>query len=249
MKLGRNSPYSREEKPRVYLDNYLLDTVTVPHVVDRASKVGSWPMYLNDQLGDCTCAAVGHALQAWTAYASNEVDLSDNEVLGLYEAVGGYVPGDPSTDNGAVIQDVLQYWHDNGVAGHKISAFAELKNFYSMMNLKKALYLFGTVYFGINLPVSAMDQFNQGLPWYYVAGSSIDGGHAVVLQKQEAVGMENGIFNVVTWGQLQPMTVEFMLHYVEEAWVMITPDWLEANGKTVTGLSLAQLMADFNSLA
>lgn len=250
--LGRTAPHPRDTHPRVMLDSHLVsksNTVTTPALVDVASKVNSWPMYLNDQLGDCTCAAVGHILQAWTAYASTEVTVTDNDVEKLYEQFG-YVPGDPSTDNGANMQDVLTYWHKYGIpgSGHKITAFAELGNFYDVWNLKQALYLFGTVYLGINCPASAQQQFQDELPWSYVPGSQIEGGHAICLQKVEPVGSEEGVFNVVTWGALQPTTINFLRHYVEEAWVALTPDWIAANGDNPFGFSYADLQADFDAL-
>jgi hypothetical protein len=245
--MGRTAPHPRHTHPRLALDPY-LSSVRVPVTVDRASKVANWPMYLNDQLGDCTCAAVGHILQGWTAYASTEVDVTDNTVLSLYEAVGGYVPGDQSTDQGANMQDVLSYWQKNGVAGHKISAFAELENFYDVANLKKAAYLFGTVYLGINCPDSAQQQFEEGQPWDYVPGAQIEGGHAICLQKILRSGSQKGIFEIVTWGALQPATISFLHHYVEEAWVALTPDWIAANGDDVDGFSYAQLQSDFNAI-
>lgn len=247
---GRTPPHPRETHPRVALDPYLAGLPVPPSTVDVASKVPSWPMYLNDTLGDCTCAAVGHILQAWTAYASTEVEVSNNTVEKLYEVVGGYVPGDPSTDQGANMQDVLQYWQQTGLpgSGHKISAFAEIQNYTDVWTLKQALYLFGTVYLGINCPDSAMSQFDSGQPWSYVPGSQIDGGHAICLQKVLPVGSREGVFEIVTWGALQPTTIGFLEHYVEEAWVAMTPDWIAANGDSPEGFSYAQLQADFNSL-
>lgn len=248
-KLGRNAPYPKSLRPRVSLeDHFNLTGVTIPAVVDRASKVSEWPMYLNDQIGDCTAAGVGHAEQAISAYGQNkEVKFTDNTVLNLYEATGGYVPGDPSTDNGAVMQDVLHYWNTNGVAGHKIDAYAELEDFYHSMKLRTALYLFGTVYLGINFPASGMDQFNNGEAWTYVAGSPIEGGHCVVLQKMNQTGTPN-ILNVVTWGELQPMSIQFAQHYVEEAWVVIDKEWITASGVDIDGFSLDALIQDFHDM-
>lgn len=248
LKLGRLAPHPKATHPRVSLEDHLnFDKITVPSVVDRATKVPSWPMYLNDQLGDCTAAGVGHAIQALTAYGSTEFSVTDKDVLGLYEATGGYVPGDPSTDNGANMQDVLTYWQANGVAGHGIQAFAELDDFYHVANMRKALYLFGTVYLGINFPASAMDQFNANAAWTYQAGSPIEGGHCIVLQEMRASGTPN-ILDIVTWGQLHPMNISFMHHYVEEAWVVIDQDWMTANGTDVDGFNMQSLMDDFSDL-
>ena len=37
--------------------------------LDLTKRVPDWPMYANDRLGDCTCAAAGHMIEAWTAAA------------------------------------------------------------------------------------------------------------------------------------------------------------------------------------
>jgi hypothetical protein len=79
LKYGRLAPHPVSTHPRVYFENY-LDSAQLPQapsVVDVASKVSSWPMYYNDQLGDCTCAAAGHVIQALTAYSSSEVTLPE----------------------------------------------------------------------------------------------------------------------------------------------------------------------------
>jgi hypothetical protein len=215
-------------------------------VIDYAGKVGSWPMYLNDQLGDCTAACAGHEVMSWTAYGSQEAEVSDNDVLALYMATGGYVPGDPGTDNGAVIQDVLDYWRVKGIGGHKIVAFAELKS-WTEENLRQTLEIFGTVYLGINCPQSAIDQFNGDGAWTYVPGSPIAGGHAIPLQAWDESAPNPG--TVITWGKAQPVSMEFLSRYVEEAWVIITQDFIDSHGVTpVEGFNFQQLSEDLSLL-
>jgi hypothetical protein len=240
-KYGRKSRDFAKWAPT--LEHYLTaELPPAPLIVDRASKVASWPMYLNDQLGDCTCATVGHEIQAWTAYATAEVTLAQDDILALYEAVGGYVPGDPSTDNGCEIADVLAYWQKTGAGGHKISAYAALGDCSNLTLMKQCLNVFGTVYLGINVPRSAEDQFSAGEVWTVVAGSPIVGGHAIPLQRIDNAPL--GDLEVVTWGALQRMTREFAQTYTEEAWVPVSADWLTANGSTIEGFDLAQLETD-----
>lgn len=249
-KLGRGRPHPVETHPRVFLDDYMAFSAlpTAPPTVDRLTKVPNWPMYMNDQLGDCVEACVGHQIQAVTSYASTEVTVPDSAVLKLYEDAAGYVPGDPSTDNGTVIQDALQVWHDSGVQGHTIAAFAELSNL-SWPKLKQCLYLFGTVHLGINCPQSALDQFDMGSPvWSYQAGSPIAGGHAIPLQKVTPYTGVKGILSVVTWGESIRMTTKFASEYIEEAWVVLTHDWVAQNGNDIDGFSYSQLQADFNAI-
>jgi hypothetical protein len=247
VKLGRNAP--QPDRPRLLLDHYLTGPVA-PAVVDYASEVISWPMYGNDAIGDCTAACAGHEIQAWTRYTGAEADVPEEDIIQLYSAVSGYDPGQVQpdgsnpTDTGATVQDVLTYWRKSGipVAGHSILAFAQLKD---LSKIHDALWIFGSVYLGVSFPQSAMDQFESGQPWTVSGDGTIIGGHAVPLQY---AGTGLVPYQVVTWGRLQGMTQEFLGAYVEEAWVVITADWLDRNGHTPEGLDLQALGADLSDL-
>lgn len=243
VKLGRNTPYSEAEKPRLLLDRYLT-AIEVPAVVDYASEVISWPMYGNDTIGDCTAACAGHQVQAWTRYTGAEADIPQDDIIQLYSAVSGYDPSTGANDNGAVIQDVLAYWRKSGVpvAGHQILAFAQLKD---LSQVRQALYVFGSVYLGVNFPQSALDQFDADQPWDVSGDGTIVGGHAVPLQY---AGTGTVPYEVITWAKPQGMTQAFLDTYCEEAWVVITADWLDKNGHTPAGLDLQQLGADLAAL-
>src|ERR1700740_2903465 len=107
---GRKPPNYKH--PRAWLEDYysVSELPAFSPLVDYCSKVYTWPMYLNDQLGDCTCAGVCHCVNAWTKYVTGVEEVLPNSVpLAVYEAVGKYVPGDPSTDNGCVMSDILAY--------------------------------------------------------------------------------------------------------------------------------------------
>jgi hypothetical protein len=244
MQLGRNKPYTEAEAPRLVLDDYLAAYGAEPAVVDFASQVVSWPMYGNDTIGDCTCATVGHEIQAWTRYTGAEVTVPQEDIIQLYSAVSGYDPSTGANDNGAAIQDVLTFWRQSGVpvAGHKILAFAQLQD---LTKIKQALYVFGSVFLGINFPASAMDQFNAGQPWTVSGDGTIQGGHAIPLQYAGTVPVP---YQIVTWGKLQGMDQGFLDTYCEEAWVVITDDWLEKNGNTPEGLDLQALGLDLAAM-
>ena len=163
--LGKLPPHPESTHPRVKLANHLTASALpgTPMVVDYASRVRTWPMYLNDQLGDCTCAGIGHSVQAWTAYGKGEVTLPDSAILNLYERMG-YIPDNPGTDQGAVEQDVLAEVQKNGIGRHKILAYAQVDHT-NLNEMKTALNLFGSVYLGAQMPQSAMTQTEAGQPW------------------------------------------------------------------------------------
>jgi hypothetical protein len=232
-------------KARVALRPFLrVDEVPPPRESDRYSQVPSWPMFLNDKLGDCTCADLGHTLQQTALYGDGaEVHVTDDDVLTAYKAVSGY-NGDPSTDQGAVIQDVMNYWRTTGVAGHKSLAFAEV-NVKDVAEVKAAINLFGSVHFGLLFPAFAMDQFNAGQPWTPATrNTTIEGGHDVV-----GVGYDPQWLYVVTWGRVQKVAWTFVARYFEEAWVAVIPEWVnDASGRTPTGLDLHGLGAEVAAL-
>jgi hypothetical protein len=169
-------------------------------------------------------------------------------VLKAYEAVSGYTPGRPDTDQGAVMQDVLDYWRKTGIGGHRILAFAEV-DVHNAAEIEMALYLFGHVYVGLNVPQSAEDQFGNGVPWDVVADDGgIRGGHAVDLGYWNANMPGKTKLAVVTWGARQEMTAAFWSKYVEEAWVVADADWIGAAGSSPAGLDVATLNAQFTAL-
>lgn len=203
------------------------------------------PMYLNDQLGDCTCAGIGHCIGCWTKYAQGqEVIFPDSVIEGLYSDAAGYVPGDPSTDNGATLQQILTYVHRHGIGGHYVDAFAQIRDT-SARGLSTALKLFGSVYVGVNLPQSAEDQFNAGEPWTVVKGSPIAGGHCITLQGFIA-GRDS--MRWATWGAFQPSSMAWWQQYQMEAWAVYSKDFMRADGTAPNGLNEAALLADMKNL-
>jgi hypothetical protein len=53
---------------------------------------------------------------------------------------------------------------------------------------------------------------------------------------------------VVTWGALKSMSWQFYDAYADEAYAVLSEDFLGASGGTVAGFDLAQLKADLASL-
>jgi hypothetical protein len=244
-KLGRLP--ADPSRPRLNLDRYTSRALisAVPATVDYLSQVTSgWPMYGNDTLGDCTAAAAGHLEEVWSNYGQGRtVTVTDNAVLEFYSACSGYVPGRPDTDQGAVMQDCLKVWRTPGVGGHEIAAFFAV-NPTNHDLIRTALYLFGGLYVGVNLPVIAQDQFEQGVPWDVVRNDGgLDGGHCIHL----GAASTTGNYAVTTWGQVQQVTPAWWGRYVEEVWAPVSAEWVRA-GLSPEGLDVATLNADFQAL-
>jgi hypothetical protein len=200
----------------------------------------------NDSVGDCTCADVDHEVKAAQVAAGNpQVQSTAAEVLAAYSAITGYNPDDPSTDQGAEMQAVRDYWRTTGftLGGtvHKVVLFAELPC-QDTTTVRWALDQFGTVGVGVNLPAAAQQQFADGQPWDVVADDGgIDGGHAVAL-----VGYDTDYAYVLTWGQVQRATWAWWARYVEECWTTLDEDFVNtASGKDELGGTLYDLGAQF----
>ena len=242
MKLGRKAV--KTDTRTLALGNYLTPAIPPPPpTADWTSGIASWGMMLNDTLGDCTIAGVGHAVQVFTANTSGIVTVPDSTIESFYEKWDGYVPGDPSTDKGGVELDVLTDWRQQGFDGHALLGFADPKPA-NLVEVHQSIALFGGVYIGLSLPLTAQTQD----VWDVVphggakARKGSWGGHCVFVPKYD----QNG-FTCITWGALKSMTLAFWKEYCDEAHTLLSPDWLTAKGSPA-GFDQAQLEADLKAI-
>ncbi len=242
-KLGKNPAVF--DRRSLSFGRYLTSQLPPPPPsVDWSSAVARWPMYLNDRYGDCTCAAVGHMIEAWTASAHAPRQPTDAAILGLYEH---FTP--PGPDNGCNMLDVLKYWRSHGVAGDRIGAFALLEQ-RSIVQARQAIALFGGCYIGVMLPDFVADAPDLlAVPWtvppYGTRGDGApdpEAGHCI-----NAVGYDATHVHVVTWGRIKAMSWGFYQDYSDEAYAVLSSDFL-AQGRTPAGFDLAQLQADLAAI-
>src|SRR5690348_3468981 len=125
--LGRprvSKPTRRAMAKALAVGDFMATLPPAPAVFDLTGGILDWGMMGNDLLGDCTEAAKGHLLQAWTKASGSEVTLPDSVIVQAYEDECGYNPANPATDQGGEIVDVLNHWQTAGLGGHKIYAHA-----------------------------------------------------------------------------------------------------------------------------
>src|SRR5580704_7817183 len=156
LKLGKQ--VARHDPRTLLLAAYLTPALpTAPASFDLTSKVQAWGMMDNDQIGDCTCAAAGHLIMEWTANAKKKGSTpTDTQIVAAYSAITGYNPATGANDNGAVEIDVLNFWRQSGIAGHKIGAYMALEPA-NHNHIMDSVYIFGGCYIGLQLPISAQD--------------------------------------------------------------------------------------------
>lgn len=193
----------------------------------------------NNSLGDCVCEDSGHTLMLRTANAGSIVIPTADDILKLYEAVGGYNPADPSTDQGCDETAMCQYLETTGLCGHK-SAGTGVIDPANLDHIRWGVQLFGAVRTGIMVTQEMMDAFAAGRPWESSTGSVL-GGHDVPVVKYDAQ-----YAYVVTWGKLQAVAWSLMgdSQFLDEAHCEVFPDWVRVAGTAPSGFNLAALLAD-----
>lgn len=254
LKLGALPPVA---KPRVRLNAFLTSeepsrAAQQASSVDYLSRVTEWGVLGNDEYGDCAWAGMAHLLMANAAYtAAGAVSFTTDGVLKAYAEATGFDPKDPSTDQGTVLQDALNFMVKHGMVDadgkvHKILAFAQV-NVADANEVDRAHQLFGATYNGFSVYRFAMDEFRAGRPWteHVYNRGPLEGGHCVPTMKTN-VSSESR--TSVTWGKPQMIGRKFWEHYFSEAWVAITPEWVDLAGKSPSGLDLQGLLDEVKRL-
>lgn len=193
-------------------------------------------MMRNDDFGCCTIAALGHAEQAWSTYGGKPRRPTDVEIIEAYDRVNGGV------DEGAAMLDVLKMARRVGIGGNTIYGFVSIEPL-NHDQVRTAHFLFGGIYIGANLPVSAQSQdvWDVGEGPAFTVGSW--GGHAMNVVDFDTKGL-----TVITWGALQRMTWAWWDRYVDEAFVVLEQDYVGDDNRSPQGFSLSKLAADLRGL-
>jgi hypothetical protein len=218
-----------------YLDPSKLSP---PETVDLTAGITDWPMYANDQMGDCTCAAIGHMIQRWSLSATGEQTvISQDDIVAYYRHLS-------PQDTGAAIANVLSYTRDVGLVGHKIEGFISVSVSDPRM-VKLAAWLFEGLDIGVLLPRTAQGRAS----WDVVSGTPDArpgswGGHSV-----NVVAVDDTGVTVVTWGKLLHMSWDFWATYVDEAWAILPDDFAAyATKNSPEGFDLESLRKDLRAL-
>ena len=237
-KLGR-MPAKRDARvPRLASVAPLLPAAP-PACTDYVDAVGSWILGGNDRVGDCTCVAPANIILALSTLAQAPRRLDDKTILGFYASVTGYDPADPSTDQGAAVEDVLAAWHRQGIAGDRLDGFASLP-LDNRDRIREAIAHLGPVDLGVSLPEGWM----QASVWdVSTAGQGIAGGHCIT-----AVGYTEAGPLIVSWGQVFTLTWAGWDAAVDEAHVLLSRDGLRASGKDAEGVDWAALEGFMNAM-
>jgi hypothetical protein len=274
VKLGRKRPAvpPKTLKLRRYL---LKDLPPPPSSADWATPVKSWPMYMNNKIGDCTAAAGGHEIGCFTANTASlrrlcdagrasqgetgtETVFTDDQIVSVYSAISGYVPGDESTDNGASVTDLLNYWQQTGypqvgtdTANHTIAGYVAVDGT-NNTEIQQAIDLFGTLTIGFDLPDAWIKSFQGDGSDVWDVGPGIapdpNNGHCIPFVAYDAEGV-----TAVTWGAVVKITWSAVAMILDpnnggECYAKVSTDWASGTMPAPNGVDLATLNSDLAAL-
>lgn len=253
IKLGRKA--IKHDSRTLRLENYLdTDLAPAPPAVNWSCGVVDWGMLKNDKLGDCTIAGALHGVMVWAKNLNVPVNFTDAIAVQYYSLWCGYNPSNPDTDQGGILLDIVKDWKAQTLDNFQLSAFASV-NPQNIEHVKQAINLFGGLYIGVALPLSAQGQSEwdvvSTLTWFsrlfsgQVKGNTDPGswgGHCVYV-----VGYDAETVTVITWGILLKMTWAFWRTYVDEAYALLSPTWVGTKGSP-HGLNMTQLNEDLHKI-
>ena len=136
-------------------------------------------------------------------------------------------------------------------------------------DLALAIWLFGGAYIGVRLPITAQNQDVWDVPAHPGPNDEPGswGGHAVQLvgydcglpiadgrlsieepsvNRQSSIDNHQSFLTCITWGRLKRMTWAWLEKYCDEAYALVSKDWIKANGIAPSGFDFATLEADLN---
>ena len=239
-------------KPALKLSDYIhADLANPPAAVSRPHVGFQWRMLANDSIGDCVIAMMLHSIEDFHLDAGTPPPtFTDQDAIGIYSAITGYVPGDPNTDHGTDESAAMRCWEhpglktsDNGT--HTIVATVAV-NPSNLNECRIAIDEFVDLQIGIALPVTAQGQTEWTVVGDGKTGNSAPGswgGHGIPYREYDAE-----TFKCVTWGAELLLTVPFHQDYAQEAHVVVTQEMLGKQGLGPSGVNWTQLVADIKAL-
>lgn len=195
----------------------------------------------NDVEANCVEAGGAHETMLWTAESTGTP--ATFTLAGLNADYLAINPGDTTFSNGTDMQAAASYRQkvgliDAGGRRHLIDSYVAL-NPGDLPQISLAAYLMGAVGIGLQLPTSAIDQFNRGDIWSVVSGSGTEGGHYVPF-----VGINSaGNFLFWSWGRLQAATPAWVIKNMDEGIAYLSLERLR-NGLSPQGFDAAALTRD-----
>ena len=252
---GRKKPVVAS--PHLRLSNY-LDKAAIPTPPTtcsynaNASQVLA-QMYLNDRLGDCVPAEIGKCVGRFTSINGQPTIFTDAQIQAMYSRIGGYVPGNPATDQGCDELTAMNYWQRHGfvTSRHRLLGFAAV-NPSDPIEYRIAIWLFANLIYGVGLPDAWISPppSQSGFLWDIAGQADENNGHCFGSGAYDQNGCE-----VETWGMTGSITDAAIEAYCGPdsggaLWVGLSQEIINhATGLAPAGFNSQQLLQDLRLLA
>jgi len=239
-------PYKHDKRTLKFRNviNKTDSETKIPVQYDWGSRIKpnhNWGDYGNLKLDNCTFVAAAYLIMIWKSYKADRIYrpgvkriIEDYSKLIKDNRPGGKPINAILNEGGKPLEatKVLNHWRKKGIDGHKIIAFTKL-TFNNKKGhkeeLKRAIYLYGGCFIGINIPRSVEKQWQNNKKWTIIRG--VSGGdarrrlwfsHALL-----ATGYNEKELRVVTFGKEEIMSWEFYEKYVDEAYAIFDEKFLK----------------------
>ncbi len=209
------------------------------------------PPGVPDGCGNCACVGILNIFRTIIKNCGGTFEPSAAQAILLYQQIQAYcdypvfdpaqtdADGNNPTDTGLELEDVLCYAKNVGVFGYKILAFAAV----TPSNDKDWWYgvqMYGGLYVAAKLP-NQLFAGDPTRPWVGNMGpANPANGHCFV---SEQFG------SIVSWSKIIQTDPIFRGGYMDKAFIIITDQWMEANGKSPSGYDIQTLIADASALS
>jgi hypothetical protein len=249
-KLGRIQPPVRHSlvSMRKLKAAGVLPAVVVPETTNYVAKAmpSLNEMYLNDVESCCVISGGAHVRGVTSFNSGTGVLFNDDQINAQYSAIGGYVPGDESTDGGCDENTAISYWKSTGWPDGVKLLHAVAVDASNLAEMREAMYLFEGLFFGVGLPDAWVNPMPSasGFVWGLTGDPDPSNGHCFV-----TCDLTVGGFTISTWGMLGQLTNAAASFYGDTAqggqvFAMLTEDVVsKISGKSPAGYNVAQLQA------
>lgn len=192
-----------------------------------------FPMDGNDQYGDCMYAAACHTDQTLTGNAGTESTFDAGSIVQAYLRLAG---GDNGLDEGQIIDE----W-TKGLCGNSSAVIYDALDVDATNPklMQACLYLFGGVFFMLDVPDRWVRIAATDAVWDVPARADQNNGHGVMWNGCDAKGR----YKLQTWGTHLWLTPAGVSVCDPSAFVVFSPRWFNAEGIAPNGMNYDQLAA------
>jgi hypothetical protein len=172
----------------------------------------------NLTFGTCGFAGIGNIHAVVTAVCAPPVQvMSDGEIELMDHAVTGFMPTDRSTDHGAALVTILDYWRDHGWAGDPTLVPLD-RQAITLDQIAASIDATGTAYSWFQLPQTD-GQFD-------LSDLAVRNGTPGVLAHcMTVIKASPGLFQVATWGGRRVVSEDWINMYWRGGYAVLHPLW------------------------